>query len=170
MNLSRLKELSVHFERVPLRRIAFIAGGIVFLIVACIVIFSEPSSNSTEAKEIEVLEKLISLQADLQSLKVDLEKKRTALNTNASPSPRYYGSNASKSSDHFVGFTPKEGFQEITKTKTDLYIPRGSVFKAGHEATNSQRDSSDRYGKTKPSVERTHCPLRHNGSSVRSPN
>lgn len=77
--------------------------------------------SAQETKEIETLEKLILLQAELASLQEKLAAKQVA---DVRPRPK------AQSQKPILGFTGGGEFQNIQNKKSDPYIPRGSIFKA----------------------------------------
>lgn len=100
----------------------------VFVLLFGLVIGMSFSSTKTDTQSrnqieaISMIEKLISMQAELSELKSELKSKSTKIEVRATK--------RQVRAEPVFGFKGMGGFQEIQFSKVDLYIPRGSVFKA----------------------------------------
>jgi len=88
------------------------------------------AAQKKEDEEIEIAKKLVALKVQLEDAVKELAKKRSEVAGGGSLGRGRVSPRLQLASNAYVGFTPQTGFQEITKSKKDFYIPRGSVFQA----------------------------------------
>jgi len=106
------------------RRLFFIGVGFILFVVA-IYFLSYSEANQPTTEKVDQLELLLKAN---QSLKETNELLKRRLNEHGTERPRMARSSSIKNT--FVSIEPGLGFQKPNQEKKELYIPRGSVFKA----------------------------------------
>ncbi len=106
------------------RRITYLGVGLTLFVIA-VYLLSASEAKTTKTEEVDQLELLLKANQSLQETNEILKQ-----NLNAQQSPRSTGPRPSSAQNTFVSFEPGQGFQRPNQEKKDLYIPRGSVFRA----------------------------------------
>lgn len=106
------------------RRLIYFGVGLVLFIVT-VYLLSTSEAKPAKTERVDQLELLLKANQSLHETNEILKQKLSAQQSSRSVSRR-----SAAAQNTFVSFEPGQGFQRPNQEKKDLYIPRGSVFRA----------------------------------------